>query len=145
MTTSPRALRTSVLHLILECDFTRVRPAVQEVRSFLKAHGCKEEIRSDFELAVVEGCNNAIKHSCSEQRQQPVELDVTIRRHEIEVRIIDHGPGFAWPNDIQLPEPEHETGRGLYLIRRLMDSACYLRGKKENILVLRRRHCSGHG
>jgi anti-sigma regulatory factor (Ser/Thr protein kinase) len=124
--------------MAVECDFAGVRPAVDKVGSFIEEHGCAQEARCDFELAVAEGCNNAIKHTWPGSKQKPVVVEVNISRGEIEVRITDHGPGFSWPKIVQLPKPEYETGRGLYLIRRLMDSACYVRGPDHNTLVLRR-------
>ncbi len=123
----------------LDCDFGRVRVAAKEVQNFLKAHGCEEEARSDCELALVEACNNAIKHAGPAAPQKPVILEVFIGQNEIEMRITDHGPGFAWPGTIRLPKPENESGRGLYLIRILMDSAAYIRGTGQNTMVLKKR------
>jgi anti-sigma regulatory factor (Ser/Thr protein kinase) len=139
---SPRALRSPTLRLSLESDFSQVRAAAEQVQRFLLSHRCGEKARSDCELAVVEGCNNAIKHTFPGARALPVTVEVVVERSEIELRIIDHGPGFAWPGTIELPAPENESGRGLYLIRRLMDSACYVRGDAENILVLRKKRGS---
>jgi anti-sigma regulatory factor (Ser/Thr protein kinase) len=132
------------LRLRLECDFTFVRTAAARVQGFLTENGCEPETSADCELAVVEGCNNAIKHNWPDGRRAPISVEVRLGRREIELRITDHGPGFVWPESVQLPEPEDETGRGLYLIRRLMDSARYVRGTHENTLVLRRRRLPGH-
>ena len=62
-----------------------------------------------------------------------------IEPHEIELRIIDHGPGFTWPENTQLPPPDMESGRGLYLIRALTDYSAYIRLSTENVLVLRKK------
>jgi len=40
---------------------------------------------------------------------------------------------------LDLPDPESEHGRGLYLIQVLADTAEYLRGKKSNCLILTKR------
>ncbi len=132
-------MSSQVLRLSLAGDFTQVRQAADQVQKFLLWHRCNAQARSDCELAVVEGCNNAIKHSTPGTCPQPVKIEVTVAQGEIELRITDHGPGFSWPANIELPEPEHESGRGLYLIRRLMDSASYVRGTDENTLVLRKK------
>jgi serine/threonine-protein kinase RsbW len=125
--------------LTLARDFSQVRAAADQVKAFLLQHGCGETARSDCELAVVEACNNAIKHSLPRAAQEPVILEVLIHQTDIELRITDHGPGFAWPETIELPDAEHESGRGLYLIRLLMDSAEYVRGDGGNVLVLRKK------
>jgi anti-sigma regulatory factor (Ser/Thr protein kinase) len=66
-----------------------------------------------------------------------VVVELSVGRAEIELRVTDHGPGFSWPGRIELPKPEDENGRGLYLIRRVMDSVKYERRSGRNVLVLR--------
>jgi anti-sigma regulatory factor (Ser/Thr protein kinase) len=39
---------------------------------------------------------------------------------------------------VTLPAAGRERGRGLYLIRRVMDSATYTRGRNGNLIVLRK-------
>jgi serine/threonine-protein kinase RsbW len=138
-----RASNLPVLRLDLGRDIQRVRAAAERVQKFLQSHGCDDGSRADCELAVVEGCNNAIKHAYPDSVQGAVILEVVLEANHIEMRIIDHGPGFVWPETIKLPDPENESGRGLYLIRILMDSVAYLRGPKENILLLRKRRSAG--
>jgi serine phosphatase RsbU (regulator of sigma subunit) len=54
------------------------------------------------------------------------------------MHVIDHTDGFDWPDIVELPAPEQESGRGLFIIHSLMDRAIYLRGIGENRLVLRK-------
>jgi anti-sigma regulatory factor (Ser/Thr protein kinase) len=56
---------------------------------------------------------------------------------QVEMRITDHTPGFNWPTHAALPDCESESGRGVFLIQSLMDSAHYVRGTGQNVLVLR--------
>lgn len=128
-----------MLRMEVGCDFSQVRPAADRVQRFLKEQGCQEAARIDCELVMVEGCNNAIKYTRTTGADQPVIVEVRVDAHEIELRIIDHGPGFTWPDTCRLPEPEMESGRGLYLIRTLTDYSTYLRASTENTLVLRKR------
>src|SRR5579864_2693842 len=138
MTAPHRTIKSPMLRMNLGCDFSRIRTAAERVRRFLEESGCDDGARADCELAVAEGCNNAIKHAYPNGVQQPVLLEVQVEQKQIELRIIDHGPGFVWPESINLPDPENESGRGLYLIRVLMDYAAYIRGPKQNILLLRK-------
>lgn len=132
-------MNSPVLRLSLEGDISQVRDVAEQIQKFLLCHRCDEQARSDCELAVVEGCNNAIKHRLPRAGQQPVVVEVIVEPTQIELRITDHGPGFAWPKTTELPSPDRESGRGLYLIRRLMDSANYVRGTDENVLVLQKK------
>jgi serine phosphatase RsbU (regulator of sigma subunit) len=56
----------------------------------------------------------------------------------VEFHITDHTPGFDWPAETKLPEPDAEHGRGLFIIHSLMDGVTYLRGNQENRLILRK-------
>ena len=67
------------------------------------------------------------------------ELERWERQVPIELRVNDHTPGFDWPQKIKLPVDQSERGRGLYLIRKIMDSASYLRGRGQNSLVMCKR------
>jgi serine/threonine-protein kinase RsbW len=128
-----------LLRLELDGDLSKIRPAATQLHQFLQQHGCSEQIRADCELIMVEACNNAVKHSNSWQAaSEPVVVEATIEPQEIELRIIDHGPGFNWPEDVRLPEPEQESGRGVFLIKTLTDYAAYFRKDNYNILVLRK-------
>ena len=77
-------------------------------------------------------------------RREPVEITVTCNDSKVELRVNDHTAGFRWPERAQLPEPECERGRGLFLIQCLMDSTGYFRGQRENSLVMRKARCH-HG
>jgi anti-sigma regulatory factor (Ser/Thr protein kinase) len=89
-------------------------------------------------LAVVEACNNAVKYATGAGRRQHVLVTMTCDPDLIEFQIIDHTPGFQWPRRAELPPAGSESGRGIYLIQTVMDSAEYQRGRRENTLVLRR-------
>jgi serine phosphatase RsbU (regulator of sigma subunit)/anti-sigma regulatory factor (Ser/Thr protein kinase) len=100
--------------------------------------GCGEDTLTACDLALVEACNNAIQYAPESARTRPVSVEVIRTPEQLEVRVTDHTLGFEWPEKIELPTPESESGRGLFLIQSLMDSALYLRGPGENTLVLRK-------
>src|SRR5688572_9060238 len=124
------------LRLALACQVEAVRPAALRVVEFLKdQHVAGEEIQA-CELAVVEACNNAVQYARPEARGEPVMIQTSCGAERIEFRIEDHTSGFAFPPTVSLPEPDRECGRGLFLIRSLMDHADYLRGTVGNCLVM---------
>lgn len=137
------ASRPAILRFALPCELKQVRHAAQTVHRFLVEQGCDEDMLTACDLALVEGCNNAIKYAPDTARTQPVLVEVTCDAAQIELRITDHTLGFEWPERVELPDPESESGRGLFLMQSLMDSAKYLRGSGENVLVLRKTRPSG--
>jgi serine/threonine-protein kinase RsbW len=136
---SPSQTNVPLLRLELNGDLSQIGPAAVQVQEFLRSHGCAERLRSDCELIVVEACNNAIQHTDARAKWEPVAVEVRIEPGQIEMRIIDHGPGFEWPQTAELPEPEEESGRGVFLIHALTDDAAYLREADKNVLVLRKK------
>jgi serine phosphatase RsbU (regulator of sigma subunit)/anti-sigma regulatory factor (Ser/Thr protein kinase) len=135
---SPAFARPVTLRRTLACDLAGVRPAVQIVRGFLAEQGWGEGDLMSFELALAEACNNAIEYATGAGRDQPITVEALSDASQVEFRVHDHTPGFDWPEKIQLPSPESESGRGLWLIASLMNYAGYFRGRNENILVLRK-------
>jgi len=131
--------RPRVLRLSLGCNLTLVRSAAEAARAFLAEHGCAGQDLVDYELALVEACNNAIRHSAASGRHKPVLVEVLCDAREVELRVTDHTPGFEWPEKVSLPDSESESGRGLYLIQTLMDYSNYFRSPAENILVMRKK------
>jgi serine phosphatase RsbU (regulator of sigma subunit)/anti-sigma regulatory factor (Ser/Thr protein kinase) len=132
------AFQPATLRFALPCELNQVRQAAQTAHRFLMGQGCDEEILTACDLAFVEACNNAIKYAPETARAQPVGVEIICHNGELELRVADHTRGFDWPEQVELPPPESESGRGLFLIQSLMDSARYLRGKGENILIMRK-------
>lgn len=130
------------LKLSLSCNLAEVRTAVQAVHGFLLEQGWKENDLMSFNLALVEACNNAVKYADAAGRMQTIGLETISEPGQVEFRVHDHTPGFEWPARIELPDPESECGRGLFLITSLMDYAAYFRGPGENILVMRKTRSS---
>ena len=137
--------RPATLQVRLDCDLAKVRQASAQMKSFLADQGFSRADLDGCELAVVEACNNAIKYATPDVRGREVGLEVICGKTELEIRVTDHTPGFEMPKEIQLPDFEKESGRGLYLINSLMDELAYLRGRNENCLVMRKRRVVAPG
>lgn len=135
------ATAAALFRLSVPCDLRRVRGAVQQTRRFLTEQDCADKEIMDCELALTEACNNAVEYASPQARSQPFLVETTCSPCEIEMRITDQTPGFEWPQTPNLPGPESEHGRGLYLIRTLMEHSEYIRGTSSNVLVLRKRRC----
>src|SRR5512133_2498066 len=97
----------AVLQLSLPCELQATRQAADQVRTFLERHGCPQQAVADSELALVEACTNAVRHADARARQLPLGIEASFGPDGIELRILDHTPGFDWPERPGLP-PAHE-------------------------------------
>jgi serine phosphatase RsbU (regulator of sigma subunit)/anti-sigma regulatory factor (Ser/Thr protein kinase) len=122
----------------MPCELALVRPTVLAARDFLASQGCANEELLACELALVEACNNAIRYAPDSRRHLPVEIQILCEQSRLEMHVVDHTGGFDWPERVELPDPEQENGRGLFIIQSVMDHVQYLRGPGENRLVLRK-------
>src|SRR5438094_6539555 len=139
MSESPgKSSRGVALRLSLASELTEVRPAILAVRGFLAEQGLSPEELTACELALAEACNSGINYACEGARSRPIEIEVMCNAARIELRVNDHTLGFEWPPRIELPDSDSERGRGLYLIRTLMDSSDYFRAPAENSLRMRK-------
>ena len=139
---SQRALRPGVsaapLRLHIECSFAAVRRSAAQIRAYLSAHGVSEKDLWACELAFVEGCNNAVEHTPASKAAEKLLVELSCDSSHVELRINDHTQGFEFPRESRLPSPDEEKGRGIYLMRTLMDEVDYIRDPASNCLVLKK-------
>ena len=124
------------LDVAFYCDYAEVRIALDAVTAFLREHRFTEEEIMACELALAEGCNNAVRYVDEEGRQQRIQVQAVCTEARVMFWVHDHTPGFEWPKKIELPDGDAENGRGLYLMTSLMEEVHYYRGSHENILHL---------
>lgn len=124
------------LDIAFRCDYGEVRLALEAISSFLRQHRLTDDEIMGCELALAEGCNNAVRYSDDAGRKESIRVRLLCTDARVAFWIHDHTPGFEWPNEINLPDGDSENGRGLYLMTSLMDSVHYYRGRNENILYL---------
>ena len=127
------------LGLSLRCDLAEVQPAAQSFHEFLAQHGVPEKSLSECQLAFIEACNNAIENTPSTPAPSQIAVQVQFEPQAIEIRVIDHTTGFDFPEHPTLPPSQSERGRGLYLIRSVMDSVVYTHAPTGNELLMRKR------
>ncbi|MGY6215977.1 ATP-binding protein [Methylolobus aquaticus] len=102
--------------------------------------GDREALAFHLNVVVTEAVGNAIRHGLSEHQQSRVRLCIEVRGDELIIEVHDRGQGFdlcslseACPDDLD------EGGRGLFLMRSLMDSVSYRRTRAGNVLEMRKR------
>lgn len=76
----------------------------------------EEQLLADIRLAITEACANVVVHAYAGREPGPLEVDATIRDHELTVVVRDEGPGIV-------PHPGSPgLGLGLPLIASLAES-----------------------
>jgi serine phosphatase RsbU (regulator of sigma subunit)/anti-sigma regulatory factor (Ser/Thr protein kinase) len=129
---------TDSILLEAPCGLESVRDAARILRGFLTRHGAGENELDDWELVTVEAGNNAVQSSKPTQPDQRIRFMMHAWPDSIELVVTDHNSRFDLPDEVKLPSDDSESGRGLFLMNALTDSVRYLRGKRENFLILRK-------
>jgi serine phosphatase RsbU (regulator of sigma subunit)/anti-sigma regulatory factor (Ser/Thr protein kinase) len=135
--------RPATLRLAVPAEFTSVRAAAAKVREFLENQGVPESELFACELCVTEGGNNAVEYSSGRARGLRVSVEAVCGETQLEFRIGDHTMGFNCFSPRGVPTVLAERGRGLFLIHSFMDEVLYLRGAKENVLIMRKQRKAG--
>ena len=117
------------MKLDVPSDLGMVGDAVELVASHLPP-GTLSPRRISFNLrtALAEALGNAIRYGTGEDPERVVRVRVELRREFVRIHVVDDGAGF---NRDQLPDPTHpdnlerEYGRGLFVIRHLVDDVVF--------------------
>jgi len=89
---------------------------------------CRRRLELNFRVGLMEALANAVLYGNGEDPGKRIRLEVAFFEHAIEARVTDEGNGFD-PGTI--PDPttpeniERPGGRGLFLMRKLMDEVRY--------------------
>jgi len=99
--------------------------------------GDRESLAYQLNLVLTEAMTNAIKYGAPDSSDEKVHILINVGENELSIRIYDCGQGFDI-NEIPAPDFEklEDRGRGIFLIRSLMDSVKYVKGRKGNVLEM---------
>lgn len=129
--------------LVLEVptDVRSIERAVDFVMQ--RCPSCNEHARRldfNFRVSLTEALSNAMLYGNSHDPSKRVLVEVALQRGRLEARVTDQGTGFD-PNDVPDPtSPENVTkscGRGLFLMRKLLDEVSFNDQGNQVTLVLR--------
>jgi serine/threonine-protein kinase RsbW len=101
----------------------------------------KESFAENLNLVLTEAMANAIKHANADDPDTFVKICITISDKELSVKVYDSGQGFdlnAIPSPVLDSDCLDEKGRGIFIIRSLMDSVVYKKAKSGNVLEMRK-------
>ena len=95
-------------------------------------------------LVLTESVINTIAHANARDPDKMVHLSISIEHDELVIRVFDEGEGFDLD---EVPPPDFEGlsegGRGVFLIRSIMDSVKYRRVDSGNVLEMRKSLMKG--
>jgi serine/threonine-protein kinase RsbW len=103
-----------------------------DLRGWLTTHGVDGETAQAVLLACSEAVANAIEHGYRDDPFGQVEVTATVSREAVEVRVTDRG---TWRPD----RIDGVRGRGLQLIRQVMDDVSYDHGAGTTVTMRRTR------
>jgi serine/threonine-protein kinase RsbW len=120
---------------------------IEEVVDLLMRH-CSaanwlcRRMRFNFRVAVAEALANAIVAGNQENPSKSVEVAAELGPDQVRIVVTDQGPGFN-PAEIQAPilpeDLDRPNGRGLFLIRQLVDDVQFNEQGNSICMMLRRR------
>ena len=116
---------------------------VQDVAvSVARLCGFAEDGQMDIGLAMREGAVNAMRHGNGLDPRLPIDVEITGSVERVTIAVRDRGPGFdprAVPDPTQPENIMRSSGRGLFLIRTLVDEVRFHRRPTGMELVLVKR------
>ena len=129
--------------LVLELpnDLRQIEHAVEYVMercAECRTHGRK--LRLNFRVSLTEALSNAMLYGNGRDPRKRVRVEVIVGERELTARITDEGTGF---DPTHIPDPtepnnlEKSGGRGLFLMRELMDEVRFNERGNQVTLVLR--------
>ena len=134
--------RASVLELVLTGDSTAV-PAVRDrIMDFLEHQGVGDELAIDILVALQEALVNAVLHGAKNDPSQVIRCWVDVDAEAVTIVIRDPGNGFdtAAVTDVSDDGTNLTNhGRGIFLMRGLMDEVSYAHGGAQLTLKKLRR------
>jgi serine/threonine-protein kinase RsbW len=111
---------------------------VHELESY---KGNSEALAHHINVVMTEAMVNVIKHAGATSPENTVRIHISISDRELCIRMYDSGQGFDLTT---IPDPSFEQdllgekGRGIFIIRSLMDSVEYKKVNGGNVLEMKK-------
>ncbi|HUH63427.1 MAG TPA: ATP-binding protein [Terracidiphilus sp.] len=112
-------------------------PARDAIMQVVHEYCADEQQEIDILLAVQEALANAILHGCQNDASKTVRCTVEVTPCAIQITVQDPGPGFNTGSATESTENGTnltEHGRGIFMMRSLMDEVSYRRRGSEVVM-----------
>ena len=120
-------------------ELAQVHALLQELG---ERHGMDEDFLNNLLIAVIEAGTNAVQHGNMFADDKVVKFEVTVDPGNVHVRVDDLGHGFD-PSRVLNPTEGEQLlsphGRGLFLMRQLMDEVKFETGPEHGTTVFLRK------
>jgi Anti-sigma regulatory factor (Ser/Thr protein kinase) len=134
---------TVPLDVVIPSHLEEIPKISAELEQCMQSMGFSDDQILDLQLAVEEAITNVITHGY-EETPGTIAVRCTTEDDEIAIEISDHAPAF---DPLSVPEPDTSAdidqrgigGLGIFLIRRVTDSATYRYEQEKNILTLKKK------
>lgn len=137
---------TCELNMVIPADVTGMNKVTAGLNGLLVSKNWSQMEVMKAELALQEALANAIRHGCKNDPSKQVQCCITFDAEgELVIVVRDPGPGFdvkTVPNPLEGSNLFKGSGRGVFLINELMDTAEYTEGGRQ-ILMRKRRDPMG--
>ncbi len=132
---------TCELNIVIPADPAAMQKVTGGVSELLAGRHWPEKEITDVDLALQEALANAIRHGCKNDPHKEVQCCVTFdSTGELLIVVRDPGSGFdpaAVPNPLEGDNIFKGSGRGVFLINQLMDTAEYAEGGRKVLMTKR--------
>ncbi|MDD5455982.1 MAG: ATP-binding protein [Candidatus Margulisbacteria bacterium] len=117
------------LHIQIACDLKLIKDIRKILKDFCKNISFNDEDLVNVELALNEGISNAIAHGSSNNKKMHIDIDFMVKNKDFIIIIKDYGGKEFNPEyyeRITLKKDWGRGGRGIYLIKTIMDDVSYI-------------------
>ena len=109
-------------------------------RTMKRYTGNRDELAYHLNLVLTEAMANTIRHANEDDPEKVVHISISILNKNLSIKVYDQGQGF----DIcALGQPDfnglEEHGRGVFIIRSLMDKVNYRKTRDGHVLEMVKR------
>ncbi|MFH1846596.1 MAG: ATP-binding protein [Candidatus Omnitrophota bacterium] len=127
-----------MLNLKLNNDSHLLKELSKDFIAGLKKKGIGEDDIFDIHVGLEEALRNAMIHGNKSNPNKKVSIATEVTEDMVTICVEDEGDGF---NPENLPDPTldenllKESGRGVYLMKHLMDEVVYEKGGRKVVMI----------
>lgn len=128
--------------IVLPSDTAFLAEVDEFIESKLIDAGVSSSLTADLAISITEIVNNAILHGNRSDPNKLVTVRLKFGGDDVEVRIKDEGKGFKpdlIPNPIDESNLLNQVGRGIFIVRSLMDSVDFQFTDDGTEVILRKK------